>query len=181
VDRGFVFWAAQSEVLQGIAIANFESPEDGLDLAERGLENWIATGAQLHVPTWSAYIADAALLLDLPSRAEELVSEALQLSQTRGESFALAELERLTGELLLRNGNQDAGRQMIERSRTTARTQGTALFELRATKQLAQSLLTNSESSQARAILQPIMDTHPQHRAGSDYQDASALLASCRK
>ena len=52
--HGFVFWSAHSEIHEGVAIANLQRSERGLELAERGLKNWIANGAQLHIPTWSA-------------------------------------------------------------------------------------------------------------------------------
>ena len=61
--QGFVFWSAANQIHEGCAITHLHGRGEGLDLAERGLENWIATGAQLHVPTWSAFIADAALHL----------------------------------------------------------------------------------------------------------------------
>ena len=32
-------------------MANLQASERGLELAERGLKNWIANGAQLHIPT----------------------------------------------------------------------------------------------------------------------------------
>jgi hypothetical protein len=50
------------------------------------LKDWIANGAQLHIPTWSALIAEAALFLGHHERAGELLAKALCVSDRNGVS-----------------------------------------------------------------------------------------------
>ena len=107
--HGFVFWSAHTEIHQGVAMANLEGSDSGLALAERGLMNWTNNGAELHVPTWSASIAEAALSLGQLERAAELINDARRFSDRTGDYFARAELERLHGRLLLVTGNRNEG------------------------------------------------------------------------
>jgi class 3 adenylate cyclase/tetratricopeptide (TPR) repeat protein len=175
-EYGFAFWSAQCEIFEGVAGANLGGGEEGLQMAERGLRNWTDTGAQLHVPTWSSFIAEAAISLGQHSRADELISHAIQAVQSTGEFLMVAELERLAAMLLLRRGNTDEGRGMLERARVSAKSNGMVLFELRAAHELAQLLSDKGDYRGARNILQPVLDSFPQNRNGSDYQRALGML-----
>jgi class 3 adenylate cyclase/tetratricopeptide (TPR) repeat protein len=174
--HGFVFWSAHTEIHEGVAIANLERSESGLALAERGLKNWTDNGAQLHVPTWSASIAEAALFLGRAERAGELLAYAQRVSDRTGDLFARAEVERLYGRLLLLAGKQSEGRSALERALALARCQGAGLFELRAAIDLAELFVANCDNNRARAILVPVVDTYHEHREGADCRFALALL-----
>jgi class 3 adenylate cyclase/tetratricopeptide (TPR) repeat protein len=174
--QGFVFWNAQNQIHEGCAVAHLYGREEGLDLAERGLENWIATGAVLHVPTWAAFMSDAALHLGRHGRAETMISRATQLIETTGDHYVKAEIERIAGVLALRAGRCEQGHRLLERAIATARLQGAMLFELRATRDLAQSFATVGRSDHAQRLLQPILEAYAQHRTGLDYLDSARLL-----
>ena len=174
--HGFVFWFAHTEIHEGVAIANSQRSEKGLALAERGLKNWIANGAQLHVPTWSASIAEGALSLGRHERAGELLRHALRVSDRTGDFFARAELERLYGRLLLVTGNRSDGQSSLERALALARRQGATLFELRAAIDLAELFVSNGDSKRARDILAPVVENYREHREGADYRLALATL-----
>jgi class 3 adenylate cyclase/tetratricopeptide (TPR) repeat protein len=174
--HGFVFWAAHTEILEGVAMANLDRSEEGLERAEHGLKNWIANGAQLHIPTWSALIAEAALFLERYERAGELLIHATRVSDRTGDFFARAELERLHGRLLLVAGKRSDGQSSLERALALARCQGATLFELRAAMDLAEMFVRNSDSRPARDVLAPIVETYREHREGEDYRLSIALL-----
>ena len=175
--HGFVFWSAHTEIHQGVAIANLEGSESGLALAERGLKNWTDNGAELHVPTWSASIAEAALSLGRHERACELITHARRISDRTGDYFARAELERLHGRLLLINGNRSDGQSSLERALALAQNQGAALYALRAALDLAELFTGDSDSDRVRSILEPILETYREHCDGADCRAARALLA----
>lgn len=179
-DQGFAFWSAQSEIFQGLSICHIEESPAGLDLAERGLRNWSSTGAELHVPTWSCFIAAAALRLGRHERAAELVSRALELAGARSETFALAELERISAALLRAGGRHSEARDKLERARAIAGAQGARLFEVRAAMDLAECLIAAGETVRARLVLDevgPVGDGHP---ALPDLQQAAGLRAQLR-
>ena len=178
--HGFVFWSAHAEIHEGVAIANLQRSEQGLALAERGLRNWTGHGAQLHVPTWSASIAEAALFLGQHERARELLIHALHVSDRTGDFFARAEIERLHGRLLLVTGQPSDGQSSLERALALACHQGAGLFELRAAIDLAELFVANGDSKRAGDILAPVVETYLEHREGADYRSALALLNKIR-
>jgi ATP/maltotriose-dependent transcriptional regulator MalT len=174
--HGFVFWSAHSEILEGVAVTNLERSELGLEQAEIGLKNWIANGAQLHIPSWSALIAEAALFLGRHERAGELLTNAVRASDRNGDHFARAELERLHGGLLLVTGNASDCQSTLERALALSRRQGAGLFELRTAMDLAEFLMDRRDSKRAHAILAPAVESFCEHREGRDYQRALGLL-----
>ena len=150
---------------------------NGVIEAENGLLDWMKTGAMLHVPTWSANIADAALAIGDNASAEKSLSKGLEISRTNGEEFALAELHRLTGRLRTKQDRRNAARDAFAEAVATARRQGAGLYLLRAARDLAQLLAEDGDRTEARELLQPIVEDFPEHRDGLDFQEAAKLLA----
>jgi tetratricopeptide (TPR) repeat protein len=176
VAHGFVFWSAHSAILEGVAMAHLRPSERGLERAEDGLKDWIANGAQLHIPTWSALIAEAALSLGQHERASELLTTALRVSDHNGDFFARAELERLHGRLLLVTGKARDCQSTLEQALALSRRQGAGLFELRTATDLAELFLGEGDLEHARAILAPVVESFHEHREGRDYRRALGLL-----
>ena len=150
---------------------------NGVIEAENGLLDWMKTGAMLHVPTWSSNIADAALAIGDNASAEKSLSKGLEISRTNGEEFALAELHRLTGRLRAKQDRRNAARDAFAEAVATARRQGAGLYLLRAARDLAQLLAEDGDRTEARELLQPIVEDFPEHRDGLDFQEAAKLLA----
>ena len=174
--HGFVFWSAHSAILEGVAVAHLRPSKRGLERAEDGLKDWIANGAQLHVPTWSGLIAEAALSLGQHERAGELLKNAVRISDHNGDFFARAELERLHGRLLLVTGNARDCQSTLERALALSRRQGAGLFELRAAMDLAELFVSERDLERARVTLAPVVESFHEHREGTDYRRALELL-----
>jgi class 3 adenylate cyclase/tetratricopeptide (TPR) repeat protein len=174
--HGFVFWSAHTEIHEGVAIAHLHRSEAGLKLAERGLKNWMASGARLHVPTWSAYLAEAALVLGRHERAGELLAHAQRVSDSTGDFFARAEIDRLNGRLLLLTGKRSDGQSSLERALNLAHHQGATLFELRAATDLAELFVDDRDYKRARDMLGPVAASF-RERECVDYRQAAALLS----
>lgn len=174
--HGFVFWSAHSAILEGVAVAHLRPGERGLERAEDGLNDWIAHGAQLHIPTWSALIAEAALFLGQHERANEFLISALRVSDHNGDFFARAELERLHGRLLLVTGNARDCQATLEHALALSRRQGAGLFELRTAMDLAELFVGERDFERARAILAPVVESFHEHQKGRDYRRALGLL-----
>ena len=176
-ERGLAFWLASKHIFHGVASAHASVCGSGIVEAENGKLDWIATGAMLHVPTWSSNIADAALGLgDIPS-AEKALSKGLEISRANGEEFALAELYRLTGLLRARQDRRNAARDAFAEAVAIARRQGAGLYLLLAARDLASLLAEDGDRTEARKLLQPIVEDFPEHRDGLDFQEAAKLLA----
>lgn len=176
-EQGFAFWSAAFQVHRGAALAHLHPEGDGAIDAEIGIVNWVNTGAYIHVPTWSAFLADAALASGNLPLAEKALSSGLEIAKRNGEHFALAELQRLTGRLLLTQERRREARGALAEAVATARRQGALLYLLRAGRDLAQLLAEDAEPDEARKLLLPRIEDFPEHRSGIDFREAAELAA----
>lgn len=174
--HGFVFWSAHSEILEGVSAVYIQRSKRGFERAENGLKNWIATGARLHIPSWSALIAEAALFVDRPERAGELLVHALLVSDRNADFFARAELERLHGRLLLVTGNRSKCQSTLQGALALSHRQGAGLFELRTATDLAELFVGDGNAKRARVILAPLVESFHENREGRDYRRGLGLL-----
>jgi class 3 adenylate cyclase/tetratricopeptide (TPR) repeat protein len=179
-EYGFVFWSAGSRVLHGIARAFVDGDRNGALEAETGIVEWMKTGAGLHVPTWCSLTASAALAVSDLELAEKSLVKGLDVAGKNGDVFALAELQRLTGCLLVKQNRRDEVRETFAEAIATAREQGARLYLLRAVRDLARLLAEDGERLRAVELLQPVVDDYPEHRNGLDYREACELLAGLR-
>ena len=176
-EQKFAFWLAAFQVHHGAAEAIFRGDSNGAFEAKTGIVNWLKTGAIIHVPTWSSFLAEAALAAGEILLAEKTLAAGIEMAKRNGEVFALAELQRLTGHLLLAQHRRQEARDAFEAAVVTARQQGANQYLLRAAFDYASLLVDQGDTPGARAVLQPVMDEFPENRCGPDFQQAAALFA----
>jgi predicted ATPase len=176
-EQRFAFWLAAFQIHHGVAQANLLGDRNGAIEAETGISNWMKTGAIIHVPTWSSLLAEAALASGEVLLAEKTLATGIEMAIRNGEVFALAELQRLTGHLLLGQNRREEAHRSLSDGVITARQQGANLYLLRAARDRARMLAQDGDRLGARALLQPIVDEYPEHRDGSDFQEAAELLS----
>jgi class 3 adenylate cyclase/tetratricopeptide (TPR) repeat protein len=176
-EQGFVFWVAAQQILHGAALTHLGGGADGTAEAEKGILSWIKTGALLHVPTWSSFLADAALVSGDLRLADETLARGAQIARKNGDVFVLAELRRLAGRLHAMRNHRDDARDAFVEALAIAQRQGAALFRLRAGRDLARLLAEDGERSNARELLQPIVEDFPEHGNGRDFVEAAQLLS----
>lgn len=177
-EQGFIFWWAACDILHGAARAGLDGDPAGVAQVETGIQNRRKTGAALHTPTWSSYLAEAALVAGDLDRAESALSDGIATSARHGDVFALAELQRLTGRLRLRQQRRSEAGRAFEEAVATARRQDAGWYLLRAGRDLARLIADDGDARGARDVLKPIVDSILEHRAGLDFREASALLAA---
>ncbi len=180
-EHGFVFWSAGSKVLSGSARAHLGDVEAGLAEAAQGLRDWRATGAGLHVPTWSAFLADAAVCAGAFDMAETVIDDGLRAVHANNERLALAELQRLSGHVALHRGDVDEAARLIETAIATANHQNARLFELRAATDLARLLQEHDGAEPATAALAPVYARFTDSFGCLDLQAAAALLTELNR
>jgi class 3 adenylate cyclase/tetratricopeptide (TPR) repeat protein len=179
-EHGFVFWSAGGKTMYGCALAFLDRPEAGLEIARQGIQDWSATGAMLHVPTWSAFLADAALHVGDLHLAESTLSRAVGLAEQNRDQMVFAELLRLFGLLELRRGNTAEGIARLESAIATARKQNTLIFELRAATDLADVMKNQGRHREAAETLTPVFDKLCEGFETADAVNAKALLDQLR-
>ena len=176
-EQRFIFWSASLRS-HGAARAGLNRDRAGVEQLVRGIQSWRDTGAALHVPTWTSYLAEAALCAGDLDRAEKALSDGINMSEKHGDAFALAELKRLAGRLCLGQARRAEARLAFEEALGVARAQGAGLYLLRAGRDLARLLADYGDVESARDLLKPIVDDVAEHRTGLDFQELSLLLAT---
>ncbi|MGH9807837.1 MAG: hypothetical protein ACRD9W_11350, partial [Terriglobia bacterium] len=177
-EQGFIFWSAAHEILHGASQACLDGDPRGLTQLEQGIQSWKKTGAALHIPTWSSYLAEAALCVGDLDCAEKAVLNGIDTSEGHGDAFALAELKRLAGHVFLRRDRPDEARRAFESALEIAYRQEAGLYLLRAGRDLARLVADHGEANLALDILSPIIERITEHRTGPDFLEASSLLSS---
>ncbi len=152
-EHRLIFWLAVGDVMGGWAATRVAGNAAGIERMHRGLHAWQTTGAELHIPTWHAALADALLATGAVDEARETVDRALALAAERKESFAVPVLLRLRGLVADRQGDEAAARRYLEEAILRAREQGARLYELLAARQLAGVLMRGGNRGAARRIL----------------------------
>jgi class 3 adenylate cyclase/tetratricopeptide (TPR) repeat protein len=178
-EHGFVFWFAANQIVHGASAANLFPRGTHAAEAEAGIENWRKTDALLHIPTWSSFLADAALACDDLNLADAALSNGLNIARENNDLLVLADLQRLRGRLLLKKDRREEAHCALIEAIETARRQGAGLYHLRSARDLAR-LLGEHDRRQAIELLAPAIERFADHRAGLDYQESAELLLALR-
>ncbi len=179
-EHEMVFWHAAHQITHGASAANlFHRNADAAE-AKAGIENWRSTNALLHIPTWSSFLADAALACDDLELAGESLADGLETARKNDDLLVLADLQRLNGLLLLREGRRDEARRALTEAIETARAQGADLYHLRSARDLARLLAEEDDRQRAIELLAPLVERVAEHRTGLDYREAAGLLLALR-
>ena len=105
-------------------------------------------------PIALALLAKACEIAGQTEECLTLLDDALRIVERTGERWFEAELYRHKGQLLLRQGYNEAAEELSRKALSIAREQGAKLWELRAAVSLGSPLVTRPRSSnplQARA------------------------------
>jgi tetratricopeptide (TPR) repeat protein len=105
------------------------------------------------------------------------VTNGIEISERLSDAFALADLQRLAGCVLLRQSRRDRARRAFEAAVDIAYRQNAGLYLLRAGRDLARLLAEGGDVAGAREILSQIAEGIPEHRTGLDFDEASKLLS----
>ncbi|MEC5383382.1 AAA family ATPase [Aurantimonas sp. C2-6-R+9] len=179
--HGFVFWTAHDNVFIGWAKTMLGGGASTLQQSRRGIEQWKATGARLHVATWDAVAADAALHLGCMQDATELIEEAFACIAHAGEEMMLAEILRLHGGRLLRDGDVAAAEDALRCACATASRQGVHWFALRAVRDLAAfRMARGDEPQESAAALEEALDAIAEGDGLPDLVEAREMLNQLR-
>jgi class 3 adenylate cyclase/predicted ATPase len=174
----FVFWLAGLSVSAGRARADMGDVAAGVEQVRTGIANWKSTGAALHVPTWSLYLAKAQLLGDDLDDAEAVLAEALAVAHRNGDVVVLSELHRLSGQVHRRRGRGAVAEAALRQALEIARRQGAKLFELRAAVDLARLLADRGGRAEAKTLLGTIVPWFDRETEAADITEAMRLQAT---
>jgi len=172
IEHGIETFLEMGKVMLGWA-QNEESPDSGgVELIQKGIAAWRATGADLVVPHFQQILAAALLENGKYSEALTAIEEALALITTTGDHSFEAQCWRLKGDLIWRCGSgsetrHEAENCLIKAIEISSRQRALSL-KLRAQVSLGQLLMQRGEAEDAQRSL---AITYAQFQEDPDSED----------
>jgi len=174
-EQGFPVWRAHGTIFRGwVKVKNGDA--EGISLLRSGLSAYRTTGAEAWTPHFFALLAGACEIAGKAEEAVSLLDDALQIVKKTGQRWLVAELNRLKGKLLLRQGHLEAAEQLYRNALSIAQEQGAKLWELRAAVSLAQFQRDARRRIEARDLLAPVYGWFTEGFDTQDLKEAKALL-----
>jgi predicted ATPase len=152
--------------------------DTGLSLLRAGFDELGETRSALRFLTFLSEMAEALGRAGQVSEGLAAIEEALEWTDRTEDCWAIAELLRVKGELLLLHGAPGAAtaeghfRQALD----WARRQGALSWELRAATSFARLMRDQGRSADAMTLLQPVYDRFTEGFDTADLQAAKALI-----
>jgi DNA-binding SARP family transcriptional activator/predicted ATPase len=127
--HGVAYYQAMGNIVAGWASAAEGRPADGLSQLQQGLDAFRTLGAELRLPYYLSLLAETLARAGRMSEALATISSGFAFASKNGEEWAVAELHRTQGELLLSEGKAEAARASFHRGIEAARRSGSVAFE----------------------------------------------------
>ena len=148
----------------------------GISLLRSGSAAYRSTGAELWMPHYIAFLAEAYGIAGQVEEAIIQLNAAFQIAKQTEERWLAAELNRHKGQLLLRKGNAEAAEELYRNALHIASEQEAKLWELRAAASLARLRRDQGRRTEARDLLAPIYGWFTEGFDTPDLKEAKALL-----
>ena len=175
-EQGFPHWDAEGIIDRGWVKVKNGDVTEGLLLLHSGSNAYRKAGVEVWTPHFFALLAGACEIAGKIDEALTLLDEALQIAERTGERWFAAELNRLKGQLLLRQGHAEAAEELYRKALTIAREQEAKLWELRAAVRLARLRRDQDRCAEARDLLTPVYGWFTEGFDTPDLKEAKALL-----
>ena len=160
---------------------NGQYPE-AISLLHSSLESWNKYGGHSRVPYLKSALAEAVARNGDFDHGLTLLGECLEQIDRPGwqERSHLAEVLRLKGWVLMRQGESKEAEMALRASIDWARQQQAKSWELRSATTLAELLAGRGERDDARAILEPILNWFTEGFDTHDLKAARSLIESLK-
>jgi DNA-binding SARP family transcriptional activator len=129
--HGLAYYLAMGNIVNGWATAAEGRVADGLTQLQQGLDALRALGAELRLPYYFSLLTETLVRAGRTSEALASISNGFAFASKNGEEWAVAELHRAQGQLLLCEGKSEAARAAFRRGIEAARRSGAVAFERR--------------------------------------------------
>ena len=179
-EQDFPVWRAQGTIFRGWVKVKNGDVAEGISLLRSGSSAYRATGGEAYMPHFFALLAGACEIAGQVEEAVTLFNHALQIVERTGQGWLAAELNRLKGKLLLRQGESEAAEQLYRKALSIAIEQGAKLWELRGAVSLARLGRDQGRRAEARDLLAPVYGWFTEGFGTPDLKGAKALLDDLR-
>lgn len=185
-EYGLEYWVALGKIDLGWAESEIGDIRRGIELIQQGVAGYEMTGAKLWAPRFLGLLAVAMMKAERVEEGLAAITRALTIAGLNGETYAMPELLRVKGELILKNHlmSADSGDgSLIAEARgcfmeaiTIAQQQETKSWELRARTSMDRlhTLLRNPDHTGLAGSYNSFTEGHET----DDLIQAKALLSS---
>jgi class 3 adenylate cyclase/predicted ATPase len=175
-EQGFPVWRAVGMVHRGWIMVGNGDVAEGVSLLRSGSAAYRATGTEMWTTHFLALQARACEIAGQNEDALTMLDEALQIvARTRARWFE-AELIRLKGQLVFRQGDTAAAEKLYRNALSIAVEQEAKLWELRAAASLARLCRDQGRHAEARDLVAPVYEWFTEGFDTPDLKEAKALL-----
>jgi predicted ATPase len=175
-EQSFPYWGATGTIYHGWVKAKNGDATEGMSLLRSGAATFRAGGLEAWTPYIFALLAGACEIAAQFEEAVTLLDDALQIVERTGARWLEAELYRLKGQLLLRQGHIEAAEELYRKALSIAREQEAKLWELRAAASLARLRRDQGRRAEARDLLGPVYGWFTEGFDTPDLKEAISLL-----
>ena len=182
-ENGFTVWLAHARIMRGRILAELGEWVEGIEEMHKGFDLWAATGAVVTTPFYLAMRAEALARGQRLDEALDLLAQALAIVERTGERYYLAEIRRLTGQLLLERAARSGLDRVAEAegwlrgALADASTREQRSLALRAATNLADLWHGQGRHRQAAEVLRPACDAITEGPSTRDVLRARTWLA----
>jgi class 3 adenylate cyclase/predicted ATPase len=175
-EQGFPVWRAVGRIHLGwVTVCNGDVAE-GVSLLRSGEAAYRATGTKMWTNHFLALQARACEIAGKIEEGLSLLDDALQDVEMTGMRWLAAELNRLKGQLLLRQQRPEAAEELYRKALSIAAEQEAKLWELRAAASLARLWRDLGRRAESRDLLAAVYGWFTEGFGTPDLKDAKALL-----
>jgi predicted ATPase len=177
-EYGLATFLAGANIYAAWAMATQGRGTEGVERLQQSIAKQRVSGFGMLYPTNLATLAQACLAANEFDEGVSALLRAQAIAEDHEEYCSFAEVYRLRGELLLKQGTSHVAEapSCFERAIAVARGQSAKSFELRATMSLARLLASQGRRAEAHAMLAEIYNWFTEGFDTADLRDAKALL-----
>jgi predicted ATPase len=162
----------------GCVLALTDKVSDAVQAIASGVTAMRSTGTTMWMPLWLSYLARAHAKLGQFDDAWRCIGEAMTAAETTKEQWCEAEINRVSGEIVLLSPHSDVAKAEVcfERALAVAREQQAKSWELRAATSMARLKRDRGKRDEASELLAPIYGWFTEGFDNRDLKEAKALL-----
>jgi predicted ATPase/DNA-binding winged helix-turn-helix (wHTH) protein len=170
------FWHAFGSCFHGVLVVQRGDVATGLHLLEEALSGLRSIDFGVHYLYFLCHYASALGLAGRTDRGLETIEEAVARSDRNDERWCIAEVLRIKGELLHRQGKFEAADAAYTTARNWAERQGALSWSLRIATGAASLWQEMGRAAAARAELAAVCSRFTEGFETADYRNARAVL-----
>lgn len=175
-EHGISYYRPYRLIFRGLALSELGEAQESVQLLERGIAAYRATGTLLYLTTFYRWLAAALGQAGDPAAGLRQLDEATRLADTGEAHGDEGEIHRVRGDLLAQLGDAAGAEASYRAALDAARRRHARLWELHAATALARLLGTADRRAEARALLAEVSGKFDESFDTPDLVEAKALL-----